>query len=194
MKKEYINLPNALSLSRAVFLPLLFIFVILDMRTAFLIGYIILGSTDMFDGLIARKFNLKTDLGKVLDSAADLLFYLSTAWFIYRLYPQYLEPNMLLLNIFFAILLLSFLISLVVCKKPIMMHTFLLRLGAVFVYFAVILSYFIDTTYFIAAIIIFYIVAFTEEIIIFIKYGKVDPDTPSLLSLKPRKDNSNITG
>ena len=170
MKREYLNIPNALSLSRVVFLPLLFLFVFLDMRLTFLIAYIILGSTDFFDGLIARRFNLKTDIGKTLDSLADIFFYVSTAWFIYRLYPEYLEPNNTLLIVFFALFFLSFVISGIFCKKPIMMHTSLLRLNAVLVYYVVVFSFFINTTWFITIVLIIYLIGFTEEIIIFIKH------------------------
>ena len=183
MKKEYMNVPNALSLSRAVFLPILFLFILFDMKIAFLISYILLGSTDFFDGLIARKFNQKTDIGKSLDSIADIFFYVSTAWFIYRLYPQYLEPNNSLLIGFFALFFLSFLISSMFCKKPIMMHTFLLKLNGVLVYLLVITSFFFNTTWFITIILLIYFIGFIEEILIFIKYGEVDPDIPSILSL-----------
>lgn len=183
MKKEYVNVPNALSLSRLVFLPFLFVFVIFDMRLAFLLGYIILGATDMFDGWVARKFNMRTEFGKTMDSVADLPFYLATAWFIWRLYPQYLEPNSLLLKVFFFILFMSFLISFIRCKKPILMHTFLLKLNAVLIYFLVVLSYFTDTTFMISMILVFYFIGFIEEILIFILYGEVDPDTPTIFML-----------
>ena len=62
---KYITIPNFLSVSRFLFLPILFIFVAREMNIAFLIGYIILGSTDFFDGKIARRFNQKTDIGKL---------------------------------------------------------------------------------------------------------------------------------
>lgn len=183
MKRENVNIPNALSLSRLIFLPILFLFAIWNMRLSFLIGYIILGATDYFDGLIARRFNQKTEMGKALDSFADIFFYVSTAWFIYRLYPAYLAPNNNLLIVFFGVFFLSFIVSGIWCKKPIMMHTFLLKLNAVLVYILVILSHFINTTAFIAVILIIYIIGFIEEIIIFIRYGNVDPDTWSLFHL-----------
>lgn len=182
-KRENITIPNILSLSRVVFLPILFVFAIRDMRLAFLIGFIILGSTDFFDGLIARRFNQKTDLGKSLDSFADIFFYVSSAYFLYRLYPEYLVPNRIMLIAFFILFGLSFVVSAVKCKKPIMMHTFLLKLNGVLVYFLIIVSFFLNTTWVIAGILIIYYVAFVEEIIIFIKYGEVDPDISSLLSL-----------
>lgn len=184
MNKSLINIPNALSISRLVFLPLLFIFVYLDMSIYFLIAYIIIGATDMFDGYIARKYNMKTDAGKALDSIADIPFYLASAWFIYTLFPQYLQPNNFLLKIFFGIFILSFIVSSIICKKPIMMHTFLLKLNGVLVYLLIIISHFTDTTLLITFILFVYIAGFAEEILIFIKHGEIDPDTPTILLYK----------
>lgn len=184
MKNQNINIPNALSLSRIIFLPILFIFVYLDMRTAFLIAFILIGSTDFFDGLVARKFNLQTVLGQKLDSIADIFFYLSQAYFLYALYPNYLVPNIYLLAIFFFILITTFVTSTVLFKKPVMMHTILLKTLGVLVYVVIILSYFIDTTYVVSFVIIFSYIAYTEEMMIFLKHGHVDVDTKSYFSIK----------
>ena len=184
--RKYLTVPNFLSVSRFLFLPLLFFFVHSGQELAFLIGYIILGSTDFFDGQIARRFNQKTEIGKALDSIADLFFYISSAYFLAVLYPQYLMPNKILLIVFFSLLGLSFVISGILCKKPIMMHTSLLRLGGVLVYAAIIASYFMNTTWFIAIVLINYLIAFSEEIAIFIKYGEVDPDTTTFFKIIPK--------
>ncbi|MDX1357901.1 MAG: CDP-alcohol phosphatidyltransferase family protein [Clostridia bacterium] len=183
---KYLTIPNFLSVSRALFLPVLFYFVHSGQELAFLIGYIILGSTDFFDGQIARRFNQKTDIGKALDSIADLFFYISSAYFLAVLYPQYLMPNRVLLIVFFSLLGLSFVVSGIMCKKPIMMHTSLLRLGGVLVYAAIIASYFMNTTWFIAIVLINYLIGFSEEIAIFIKYGEVDPDTTTIFRIIPK--------
>ena len=187
MKKEYLTVPNLLTVSRVVFLPLLYAFVLLDMRLAFLITFTILGSTDFFDGLIARKFNLVSAIGKMLDSIADMFFYISIAWFFYRLYPEYLSPNMGLLIAFFSVYFLSFVVSTIYCKKPIMMHTSILRYNAVLVYALVISSYFVNTTYFISVILVIFMIGFVEEMFIFVKFGQVDPDTPSIFTLIKEK-------
>jgi cardiolipin synthase (CMP-forming) len=182
MKNKYLTVPNILSASRLILLPVLFL--VLDYPVTFLICYAILGSTDFFDGIIARKFNQMTEIGKSLDSLADIFFYVATAYFIYRLYPEYLEPNLVLLYIFFSVLILSFVISAVRIKKPVLMHTFLLKACAVFVYFLVLLSHFFDTTYFITFILFTYYLGFLEEILIFLIYGDVDPDTLTILKLR----------
>lgn len=182
-KKEYLTVPNILSASRIVLLPILYVFLMLRMYFSFTVAYAILGMTDMFDGYIARKFNMKTEIGKQLDSIADLFFFLSSAYFIHVLYTEYLNPNLTLLFIFLGLLVASFIISYIFCGKVILMHTFLAKLCAVLVYFLVILSYFFDTTLFITFIICAYIVTFTEEILMFIKFGNIDPDTVSIFSL-----------
>ncbi len=187
MDKSWLNVPNILSLSRIVFLPLLYIFVIFDMRLAFLITFIILGSTDYFDGLIARKFKVVSSVGKRLDSIADLFFYLSTAWFFYMLYAAYLMPNILFLVAFLGVLLVSFIVSTWRCKKPVMMHTQILRLNAVNVFMLVILSHFMNTTWYVMLILIIFIIGFIEEMLIFILYGQVDPDIRSIFLLIGKK-------
>lgn len=184
MNTKNVNIPNALSLSRILFLPLLFVFLYNDLRFAFLIAFILLGSTDFFDGLIAKKFNQQTLLGQKLDSIADVFFYLSQAYFLYILYPTYLLPNIILLYIFFALLLFTFIVSTILFKRPVMMHTTLLRTLGVLVYALIILSYFFNTTYFVSFVIIFAYIAYIEELMIFFKHGHVDVDTKSYFSIK----------
>jgi cardiolipin synthase (CMP-forming) len=188
MRKTMLTIPNLLTISRVVFLPLLFLFIQLDMKMAFLIGYILIGSTDFFDGKVARKFNQVSPLGKTLDSVADLFFYISSAYFMYVLFYPYLEPNMGLLIGFFSLLALSFIVSSILLKKPILMHTSILRVNAVLVYLLIVSSFFMDTTYFVSAILLTYGVGFIEEIIIFFKYGEVDPDTTSIFALIKKED------
>lgn len=144
------------------------------------ISYALIGATDYFDGKIARRLNQATDLGKTLDSVADLLFYLSTAYFLYKLFPDVIRTNFTLLMVFFGELALSFVISAIRCKKPLLMHTALLRVSAVMVYFLFVSSFLFDTTFLAMIIIILYMIAFLEEILIFIIYGKIDPDTRSI--------------
>ena len=179
-----LTIPNILSLSRIFLLPFLYFLLFMDYKIALLISYILIGSTDYFDGKIARRLNQATDLGKTLDSVADLVFYLSSAFFIYYLFPEVIDANFRLLMIFFGVLILSFVISFMKCSKPLLMHTILLRFSAALVYFLFILSFFFDTTYFGTIVIILYMIAFLEEILIFIIYGQIDPDTKSIFSLQ----------
>lgn len=183
-----------LSLSRIIFMPLLFWLLHTGPPLLFLIVYILVGSTDFWDGLLARKLNMVTALGKTLDSVADLFFYISSAYFLYFLFPEIILANMNYLIAFFALLGLSFLISAYLFHKPVMMHTSLLRLNGVLVYLVVILSFFMDTTYFVRAAIISYIVGFSEEILIFVFFGNVDRDTKSIFHLLKEKNRRSKPG
>ncbi len=77
MYKKAINIPNALSLLRVLLVPVFAWFYLAaqdgrDYLTA--AGILALsGVTDMLDGTIARKYNMITSVGKVLDPFADKL-------------------------------------------------------------------------------------------------------------------------
>lgn len=182
-KRDYINVPNALSISRIVLLPILIFLVMIGENMLFLMAYILLGSTDLFDGIVARGFNMKSEIGKTLDSIADLVFYLGSLFFIYVMFPQVVNGNAVFLIIFFMFFSMSFIVSTVRFGKPILMHTQLLRLNAVLVYLLVIFSFLFDTTFMGTIIIFIYYAAFTEEIIIFLKYDDFDRDAKSIFHL-----------
>ncbi len=190
-KKDWFTAANALSISRLIFLPFLFLALYSGQRWLFFSLFLILGSTDYFDGLVATRLNQRTELGKTLDSFADLFFYLASAYFLYYLFPDVVHFNMTFLWIIIGLLLLSFLISTVKFGKPIMMHTGLLRLCAVLVFFLVVLSFFFDTRYFMTLILTVYLLGFLEVIAIFIIFGNVDRDTVSIYHLYREKSMCN---
>lgn len=69
------NIPNVLSLVRLALIPV-FVWVYLsDERNLYgaLLVLLISGVTDMLDGIIARRFNQITEIGKLLDPVADKL-------------------------------------------------------------------------------------------------------------------------
>lgn len=77
------NLPNKLTLIRCILTPVFFACVVIDFPLHYgvaLLVFIIASLTDYFDGKIARKRNLITNLGKFLDPLADKM--LTTAAFI----------------------------------------------------------------------------------------------------------------
>src|ERR1700730_18417789 len=80
LSRIYVNLPNALTLSRLAAIPLLMILLIVrfeghDQIAAVL--FLAFSFTDTLDGQIARRRGTVSDLGKFLDPLADKLFVLS---------------------------------------------------------------------------------------------------------------------
>lgn len=76
-KKEIISIPNLLSLFRIVLIPV-YISIYLgarDQSDYYMAAAILVVSclTDMIDGKIARRFNMITNVGKLLDPLADKL-------------------------------------------------------------------------------------------------------------------------
>ncbi len=76
MKKKIITIPNILSVIRILMIPAIVAVYFSDMenRYSIAIGLVLLsGITDVVDGFIARKFNMISDVGKILDPIADKL-------------------------------------------------------------------------------------------------------------------------
>lgn len=75
------NLPNKLSVLRIVMIPIFVVFFFLPYAFSPFVAagvFVLAAFTDFLDGYIARKYNLVTDLGKLLDPIADKLL-VSTA-------------------------------------------------------------------------------------------------------------------
>ena len=71
-----LNIPNLLSISRLLLVFPLILFLEINRPFYVFTLIIIAGLTDYFDGLIARKLDLKTRLGAILDPLSDKVFYL----------------------------------------------------------------------------------------------------------------------
>lgn len=73
MKEKFFTIPNILSIFRIVLIPFIVWSYTLD-RHYFMFALIVLSAfTDIIDGIIARKFNMVTAVGKALDPVADKL-------------------------------------------------------------------------------------------------------------------------
>lgn len=70
------NVPNIITMSRVVLTPIMILLFLLPIPNSIglfaAFGVFVLGSfSDALDGYLARKYNLVSDLGKMLDSIAD---------------------------------------------------------------------------------------------------------------------------
>ena len=74
------HIPNLLTITRIVFVPIIFwlMFIIKSDRSIFwaMIVFTFASITDYFDGLLARKFRVITNFGKIMDPVADKLLIL----------------------------------------------------------------------------------------------------------------------
>ena len=68
------HIPNILTSIRIISIPFIVTFFTLDRIDLTIIIAIFAAITDYFDGLIARKFNVKSELGAKLDAVSDKFF------------------------------------------------------------------------------------------------------------------------
>lgn len=81
------NLPNKLSIARALCIPVIVVLLYMDSDTCRILAgalFILAALTDLVDGKIARKYNLVTDFGKFIDPVADKLLVLTTLVMLVR--------------------------------------------------------------------------------------------------------------
>ena len=74
MKK---HIPNALTVLRFFIIPFIIYYLVKDEFIFAFIMLLLSGLTDVLDGFIARKFNLVTNFGKLIDPLADKLTQIS---------------------------------------------------------------------------------------------------------------------
>lgn len=96
MNKDIFKLPNILSLLRMIMAMVLYILYVRTFQEpgfmnpmALFLVYAAIAITDYIDGIIARKFNMITELGKELDPLADkvLVFLMLFAFYRISLLP-----------------------------------------------------------------------------------------------------------
>ncbi len=75
------NLPNVITVGRIVACPAIFFLALspsVGARLVAFVVFVVAGLSDLWDGYLARKHGWITDVGKLLDPAADKLLLLST--------------------------------------------------------------------------------------------------------------------
>lgn len=90
--KEIFSIPNIMGYFRIILIPVFcYFYMTAESDKDYLIAAIIVlisSLTDLFDGKIARKFHMVTELGKVLDPVADKLTHAALALCLAFRYPM----------------------------------------------------------------------------------------------------------
>ena len=149
------QIPNILSASRIVLgLPLLLV----DAMTLPFWGlYVIVGTTDMLDGFLARRWGVESIFGARLDSWADFVFVIAVG---YKLFPWLKLPAALWMMIgLIALVKASNAISAYIVKhKMVFLHTQANKLTGLLLFIGMMAigqSYFVPVAWVIACIALF---------------------------------------
>ncbi len=104
--KDIFSIPNIISLFRIILIPVI-IWAYCEKENGLLtaIAVAVSGATDVVDGKIARKFNMVTDIGKVIDPIADKLTQIAMMYCLLTKYELMLPAFIILIvkEIFMAI-------------------------------------------------------------------------------------------
>lgn len=96
-KDQIWTIPNILSFFRIALIPLIiYLYCVKNNPLGALIVIIISGISDVVDGFIARKFNMITDFGKMIDPVADKLTQITVLVCLVSRFPLMLLPLLIM--------------------------------------------------------------------------------------------------
>lgn len=122
------NIPNLITITRI--LGTIGLLVLKPFSQRFLILYFLCGISDVLDGMIARKMNLTSKTGQVLDSIAD--FFMFTVLLIIFMFNFKLPLWIIYwIVIIFTIRLLSLFVGLMRYKQLAFLHTYANKLTGI---------------------------------------------------------------
>ena len=75
--RKNLNVPNVLTMIRLLLVPVYVALFVSGQKYAALVTFLVASLTDLLDGRIARKYNLITDFGKLVDPFADKVMVLT---------------------------------------------------------------------------------------------------------------------
>ena len=91
MSSRIVTVPNLLTVFRMVLIPVFASLLFYQRFVLALVVFVLAGVTDGLDGLLARRFNQKSQLGTILDPIADKLM-LVTAFIVLSLRSVFPQP------------------------------------------------------------------------------------------------------
>jgi cardiolipin synthase len=127
-KKElFWTIPNVLTVSRMCAFPFTLFFIYAGKEN--IVAILIAGSlfSDWLDGIIARTFNMKTEIGAKMDSWADTGTYISAIIAIYFFKWDAIAPYAFTWYLFLAVWLFSYVFVFIKFKGLIGLHTYLFK-------------------------------------------------------------------
>jgi cardiolipin synthase (CMP-forming) len=179
--ENILNLPNAISFYRLIMFPVILFLAVTGYVNLFVILLCINLISDIFDGFIARKFNLVTVFGAALDNLADIGTYLLALYGIFAFKWPEIQPHAWFLYVFLSVFILSYLVAFVRFGKIPGLHMYS-AVTAGYVqgtFFFVLFAWgFIPWFYYIA--IGLGVIAYSEKILVLMKLDDIKPGVKGL--------------
>lgn len=129
MAEKIYNIPNLLSFYRILVFPYILYLAITEQENLFAIFLVINLLTDILDGFIARRFNMQTEFGARLDSAADIGTYILAIAGIFIFKAEDFRPHLISFYIFIFLLLAAYILSLIRFGRFPSLHLYSWKIG-----------------------------------------------------------------
>ncbi len=182
---ELKSLPNLITSIRFFLAPFLVYLAYMQELLLFTIFFYICGVSDYIDGPIARRYNLATELGSMLDSFADELLLLLGLVFIYLFRSEILLDNILLFGIFLSVYATERVLLYALHKGKTRLHLYSGKAFArSFYIFLPIMFYVNNYSPMMYLILTLGFITFIEHSIIYIKYKDIDPEIKTIVKSK----------
>lgn len=124
------QLPNLLSASRLLAVPVLAALAVAHLETAYAWLLIAALLTDVADGWIARTFSLQSRIGAQLDSLADSSLMLVAVYGVWEFHPGVMTGNVIACSLALGLWALENLLALVRYGRLSSFHTWLSKIAA----------------------------------------------------------------
>jgi phosphatidylglycerophosphate synthase len=123
------RLPNFISVFRLLAAPVLLMMAVAQMPDAF--AYLLIPAlfSDAVDGWLARKLQCESEIGSLLDSAADITLMAVIIVSIWFLHPAVYQQHWPIIAIVFVVWSVAHLLALLRYRRPASFHTRLLQTG-----------------------------------------------------------------
>jgi CDP-diacylglycerol--glycerol-3-phosphate 3-phosphatidyltransferase len=169
------NLPNIISVLRIFlcsFLPLL-----ANRAWMFSLLVAIIGLSDVLDGFLARKWNCTTQVGAVLDSVADLVFFLVILIVLWVFYHPLILSWWIFLLVVAFIRSVSAIVAKIRFRKVLFIHTYANKFAGFVIYLAILSLPFYPQINFYGFVLGTALIAAVEELLIIIIRRDINENT-----------------
>lgn len=124
-----LNIPNILSLYRLFSFPFILVIALMRYETLFTWLICINLITDVLDGLIARTFNMKTEIGARIDSIADNGTFILVFIGLYLFRWESMKPQQIEFFVFMGLFASCILLSLIKFRRFPSLHLYSWKIG-----------------------------------------------------------------
>ena len=165
------NIPNYLTIIRLILVPIIFALILLEQYSIAFVCFLLASITDILDGQIAKRYNLTTDWGKLMDPLADKITQIST---ISALIIKHIIPFWILAIITIKELIMIIVGFVLYKNKIVTVHSkWYGKISTVLLFLAIVLSFLSKNFSILTAVTIYvYYIAIAMTLFAGIMYGK----------------------